>query len=85
MNETKAARSPGRVNLVPDHMTKQSYAVVIVCFLCWMFSTIGNGVYSVASPMLDVYKRQALEPVPAHGRVLLLHLRMKGIRILHFC
>lgn len=53
MNETKAARSPGRVNLVPDHMTKQSYAVVIVCFLCWMFSTIGNGVYSVASPMLQ--------------------------------
>ncbi|WP_337996540.1 MFS transporter [Oleispirillum naphthae] len=33
-------------------MTGQSYAVVAVCFLCWMFATIGNGVYSVASPML---------------------------------
>ncbi len=39
-------------SLVPTHMTTQSYAVVTVCFLCWMFSTIGNGVYSVASPML---------------------------------
>jgi len=38
--------------LVPTEMTPQAYAVVLVCFLCWMFSTIGNGVYSVASPML---------------------------------
>lgn len=39
-------------SLVPKEMTFQSYAVVVVCFLAWMFSTIGNGVYSVASPML---------------------------------
>ncbi|WP_316860206.1 MFS transporter [uncultured Cohaesibacter sp.] len=39
-------------SLVPTYMTSQSYAVVAVCFLSWMFATIGNGVYSVASPML---------------------------------
>lgn len=39
-------------SLVPSQMTGQSYAVVAVCFLCWMFATVGNGVYSVASPML---------------------------------
>lgn len=33
-------------------MNAQAYAVVTVCFLCWMFAAIGNGVYAVASPML---------------------------------
>lgn len=39
-------------SLIPSQMTIQSYAVVAVCFFCWMAATVGNGVYSVASPML---------------------------------
>ena len=39
-------------SLIPAQMTTQSYAVVAVGFFCWMAATVGNGVYSVASPML---------------------------------
>jgi MFS transporter, putative metabolite:H+ symporter len=53
MEDTSKKVSPAaKVSLVPNEMTFQSYAVVFVCFLAWMFATIGNGVYSVASPML---------------------------------
>lgn len=46
------ANAVTNVKASPTTMTPQAYAVVIVCFLCWMVSTIGNGVYSLASPML---------------------------------
>ncbi len=52
LNAKETKKEAVATSLVPNEMTFQSYAVVTVCFLAWMFATIGNGVYSVASPML---------------------------------
>lgn len=52
MSANNDVKSVHKQALVPTEMTSQSYWVVGICFLAWMFSTIGNGVYSVASPML---------------------------------